>query len=289
MKFIALIVALLFIQHWGSAQRMHRDEWYDFSLEKLRSLALPAPLQLALAILAPTLLVFWLLNLAGSWGFGLPALALNIAILLYSFGRGNYEEAMSAYRKHCRAGDFEAAYLLAGKLFPRRDGDTGPDDAEESHRWMRKRLLYMGFERWFAVIFYFALFGAAGALAYRLCQLSEARSGGEKTPGSRTLHVLDWAPARLLAFSFTLTGDYLGGRGKLISALQDFAIPNEEVLAEVACAALGTQSWEDSEGGVAGVQAQAEAYNREMQHLHSMMSRSAVAWVFLLALLVVLV
>ena len=298
MMFIALLAALLVIQYWDSARLLHRDQWFDVVLAKLLGLSLPPALVLALLVLAPALLLFWLLMPLQELWFGLPGLVLTILVLLYSFGRGNYQETVSEYRRHCQSGDFEAAYLLAGERFPRQHGDVDPEDALQLHRWMRKRLLYMGFERWFAVVFYFGLFGAAGALAYRLCQLGVERveaarnDGGEEENGAgeaeqtdlaaRLLHILDWVPTRLLAFSFTLTGDYLGGRERALSAVQDLDSPAEVVLDDVACAALGTRS--EPESGSAG-----ETWDLELGQLHSLMSRSAMAWVFLFALLVVFI
>ncbi len=286
MKFIALILALVFIQYWGSARLLHRDEWFQGMRESLREAGLPGSFELAIALLGPSLLLFWFLDQTGSWLFGLLALAVNVLVLLYSFGRGDYEAAMAGYRRHCQEGDFEAAFLMIQELFPCQQCDADAEDAEHLHRWMKQRLLYMGFERWFAVIFYFALFGAAGALLYRLAQLAGEVAEGEESDSVQTqwLHVLDWLPTRLLVFAYTLTGDYVGSREQMMSSLQDIETPSDEVIADAAHAALGLKSTVFTDNGDSEAFAQVSEW--EMGQLHSLMSRSAVAWVVVISLIV---
>jgi AmpE protein len=284
MKFIALILALIFIQYWGSAQLLHRDEWFQSLRARLAGSGVSSSIELAIAVLVPALLLFWLLDQTGSWLFGLPGLAISVLVLLYSFGRGDYEEAMSGYRRHCQEGDFEGAFLMTRQLFPCQHCDVEAEDAEHLHRWMKRRLLYMGFERWFAVIFYFALFGAAGALLYRLAQLAGEADENDSLQG-QLLHVLDWLPTRLLVFSYTLTGDYMGSREQMMSSLRDIETSSDEVIADSAHAALGLKSTVFTDNG--DVEAFAQVSDWEMGQLHSLMSRSAVAWVVVISLIVV--
>ena len=143
------------------------------------------------------------------------------------------------------------------------------------------------------MIFYFALFGAAGALLYRLAQLAgdtgEVDSAGEAQSSDslqrQLLHVLDWLPTRLLVFSYTLTGDYMGSREQMMSSLRDFEISSDEVIADSAHAALGLKSTVFTDNG--DVEAFAQVSDWEMGQLHSLMSRSAVAWVVVISLIVV--
>jgi AmpE protein len=286
-KFIALILALLFIQYWGSAQMLHRDEWFESFRSWLSGLNLPKSAGIAFAVLAPTLFLYWSLYEVSGWVFGLPVLAINVLVLLYSFGRGDYEAAMSGYRQHCRDGDFEAAFLVTRELFPCQPCDADAEDAEHLHRWMKKRLLYMGFERWFAVIFYFALLGAPGALAYRLAQIIGTTPESDDAEDARNhlVHWLDWLPSRLLVFAFSLTGDYMGSREQTMAAVQELESAADEVIADAAHAALGFKSTVFTDNGDAEAYAQVSEW--EMGQLHSLMSRSAVAWVAVISLFVV--
>ena len=91
-------------------------------------------------------------------------------------------------------------------------------------------------------------------------------------------------PARLLAAAFTLTGDFVGSRDELLDALQQSSKDAGQLLYGVAIAAAGTEpdalSGENNAFGE-----QASAQNLEFAGL---LSRSAVCWVALISLLVVL-
>ena len=147
---------------------------------------------------------------------------------------------------------------------------------------VQRALLYEGLQRWFSVLFYFVLLGPAAALAYRLLQL--CRDSFEPELAGRWLFLLDWIPARLLAATFALTGDFIGSREQLLSGLQDTAADAGKLLYTVAAAALGSEvaspSEEDAVFGPV-----AEAQNRE---LDALLSRSAVCWIVAMALVVLL-
>lgn len=288
MKFMALIIALAFLQYWGSAQPFHRDDWYRSLLRALSAWSLGAWVMLGASLLLPVLLLVLLLEVSGSWLFGLPVLIINVAVLLYSFGRGNFDALLGKYREYCRSGDFEAAYLFAiEELGSGSDGER-PSGEEELHRWVKERLAYLGFERWFAVTFYFALFGAPGALAYRLLQLN---AGGSGEPGSnpaqeRLLFWVDWLPSRVLVFAFAVTGDWVGSRDQMKTALGDFRSSTARVLSDAVHAALGLKTSVFSANG--DVEAWAQISDWEIGELRGLLTRSAIAWVVVLSLIVLL-
>ena len=288
MKFIALLIVLALMQYWGSSRHLHRDQWYQSLWDRLAGFRLPQELNLLIAIVVPASLLAWLLAVSADWLFGLLGLALNVLLLLYCLGRRDYEGLLKRYREQCREGDFEAAFLLARQEFPAQPEEEDPVDAEHLHRWMKRHLAYMGFERWFAVIFYFVLLGAPGALAYRLLQLSaELRDEPElRRLQRRLLHIVDWLPARFLVFAFALTGDYMGSREQMTSSIQNLHTPAAETISDAAHAALGLKSTVFSDNG--DVEAFAQVSDWEIGQLQGLLARSAVAWVLIIALLVVL-
>ena len=153
---------------------------------------------------------------------------------------------------------------------------------------MKQHLAYMAFERWFAVIFYFVLFGAGGALAYRLLHLSvELRDEAKWAHVQRkVLHIVDWLPARMLVFSFALTGDYMGSREQVTSSIQNLDTSAAETISDAAHAALGLKSTVFSDNG--DVEAFAQVSDWEVGQLQSLLSRSAVAWILVVSLLILL-
>lgn len=280
MLFLALITAVVLLQAWGTAARVQHDGWFDTWQALVASLALPAGVRLALTVLLPVLAVAVILRLAEPLLFGLLWIGLAAVLLLYAFGRGDFQEAMAHYRAHVANGDFEAAYLQACDRFGWARSRDDPATAEQAHALIQRALLYEGFQRWFAVLFYFVLLGPGGALAYRLLQLS----GEDSLPSHRRrcLFLVDWVPARLLAASFALTGDFIGSRPALLNALQDTSLEADELLAGVAIEAVGEPS-SPAAGDDDSLAAWAAAQNRE---LGALLSRSAVCWIAVLSLLV---
>ena len=290
MKFLALVIAMGLLQYWGSAGPVHRDDWFRDLVSRFSGSGLMMELQLAMSVLVPALLVLWLLDFVQGWALGLVPLAISVVVLLYSFGRGDYEALLEQYREYCRKGDFEAAFLFAQQQLTRGSSDECPSGPERLHRWVKERICYLGFERWFSVMFYFVLFGAPGALAYRLLVLY--REGTEEAEQQRTLdsvqYWVDWLPARLLVFTFAVTGDWVGSREQLSASLTDTRSPTGEVLGDAAHASLGLKATVfASDSG--DTQAFAEVSDWEMGQLQGLLSRSAVAWVVVLALLVLLI
>lgn len=290
MTFLALIIALTLLQYWGSASPVHTDDWFYKLIGKLSGSGLAATLQFALAVLLPALLVFWVQSLVVGVLFGAVSLALMVLVLLYGFGRGDFEALVGQYREYCQRGDFEAAYLFAREEMPGEIEEQCSGSPEQLHRWMKERICYMGFERWFGVIFYFAILGPAGALAYRLLhlysELDESPVPAELV--ARVRYFVDWAPARLLVFAFALTGDWVGSREQVMTSLQDTTTANSAVIADAAHAALGlkTTVFSDSNGDT---EAFAEVGDWEINQLQNLLRRSAVAWVVVLSLLVLFV
>jgi AmpE protein len=244
------------MQYWGSSRPLHRDQWYAWLLDRVAALKLPVTLSLFIAAVPPALLLAWFLSVSQAWLFGLLGLALNVVLLLYCLGRRDYEGLAERYREQCREGDFEAAFLLAREEFPPGPGEELPENEEHLHRWMKRSLAYMAFERWFAVIFYFVLLGAPGALLYRLLHLS------------------------------SLTGDYMGSREQLTSSIQNVQVSAAETISDAAHAALGLKSTVFSDNG--DVEAFAQVSDWEIGQLQGLLSRSAVAWVLVISLLVLL-
>ena len=284
MTFLAIIIAVLLQQAWSLAERVQHDHWFDGWRARVGALGFGDWLGLALAVLVPTVLAHLVLDAVEPVLFGLGWLLLAIVLLLYSFGRGDFQAAMAQYRGHAYSGDFEAAYLAASEQFNWENDQHPPDTALEVHARVQRVMLYEGFQRWFAVMFYFVLLGPAGALAYRLSQLYCEASEVPSVTALRWLALLDWVPVRLLASTFTVTGDFIGSRDELLASLTDPAANAQEVLYSVGVAALDPDVCDPS-GDEAVFGPEAAAQNREFEAL---LSRSAIGWIVVLSLLILL-
>ncbi|MEH6580445.1 MAG: regulatory signaling modulator protein AmpE [Halioglobus sp.] len=280
MTFLAIIVALIFSRVWGDSNPLRNDSWF-FSLQStIRGLGFSPSVGFLIYLGIPVLACLFLLDASESILFGLVWIVLAAGLLLYAFGRGQYANLVERYRSYCVTGDFETASHYAQSVLGMEFGDEAIVSARQVHMAIQRELLYMGYQRWFSVLFYFVVLGPVGALFYRLLQLS--RLTPERAEAERLLYFADWIPARLLAAGFALTGDFLASRDSLVSSVM---VPEETagaVLQTVGRAAIGASDYDDEV--LTGFLAK-EAVS-ETTELNALLSRSAVSWVVVLSLLV---
>ncbi len=278
MTFLALILALLLAYAWDFGPSLHRDDWFQRWLSRVASLGLGPVPRVLLAVLLPFLLAQWILDALEGLMFGLVWIVAAAGLLLYAFGRGNLGAEQEKYRSQCRREDFEGAYLYgAGELAWL---DEGENDAARSpaevHIGMQRGFLYQAQQRWFAVLFYFLLLGPAGALAYRLLQLASNRDT------AAILHIADWLPARLVAATFTVMGNFVDSADELLAGVLDAKMPAPAMLYSVANAATGEDRVATPETGF-GVHAA-----RQNELFAALVRRSSIAWIVVISLAVVL-
>ncbi len=271
MNFLAILLSLLLQQFWRGGTPVHQDHRFA----RWRSaVARQLPAAKLVAILVPTLLLWWLMAYLHSVLFGLLWIIVGAIVLAYTMGRGDYRALSARYRGYCEQGDYEAAYLFLQQELG-RDGSGDVADVAQLQASAHAALLYEGYQRWFPPLLYFLLLGPAGALLYRLIQLSWREDGGQQE--ARWLAVLDWLPSRLLALSFALTGDFVRCRSAYRRDLFTTA-PPRELLHRIAEAAAVT----------APVAEPGECCNQNLVEVSGLLSRSAILWVSAVALLALL-
>lgn len=139
--------------------------------------------------------------------FGLLELAFMVIVLFLCWGPRDLDADIDAVLK---APDSERRLAAAQRL--------GEGVSERPVAFDAPALIEASFaaalSRRFGVLFWFALLGPVGAIAYRFVQLF-ARSPafatiiGDLRPSfERTALILDWAPAHLLAWSLALVSDF---------------------------------------------------------------------------------
>lgn len=283
MTFLVLIMGLLILRFHGHAQSVQKDSWFrgwTRSVENWSRLRHDSA-QALLIILVPVALLALLLWLVRD--LSLVRFTISLIVLLYSFGRGDLGAQLDDYCDAAKRGDTQAAYH---ELTPINRFDSGATDWLELQQELAAGLPYRLFEREFAVVFWFAVLGPAGALLYRLAWLRAAQlmESSQPTPGrldvwsgSRLLALLEWLPARLLIPTLAIVGNFtpvmqLAGRLCLGS------YPAATLLAILVQTASGWRARDldfDSERDViAGIQA--------------LMRRALVLWVLIVAVWVLL-
>jgi AmpE protein len=147
------------------------------------------------------------------------------------------------------------------------------------HAQVRRGILYLAFERWFAVVFWFYFLGPWAALFYRILQLTLVQHSPEidRQLIRQWLQWIDWLPVRLLGLAFAVTGNFARCFAVWRHHLTGFT-PVPELLV-----IYSEQSIDASEP--AETVAFADRASAELQELDGLIARSTIAWLVMFALL----
>ncbi|MHA7840578.1 MAG: regulatory signaling modulator protein AmpE [Gammaproteobacteria bacterium] len=103
-------------------------------------------------------------------------------------------------------------------------------------------------ERVFAVLFWFVVFGAFGAVLYKGVRVvydemtkANSRFSDMAAPTLQIQHVLDWLPVRLMGLCFALMGNFTATFGPWLKSLVASPANNNKHLTACGLAALGIQ------------------------------------------------
>lgn len=277
MEFIVIVVGLLLMRQLGSLAALQRDSWFLSLVTKLRQALVAAPwLAKLLAMIVPVaalgVVSWWVTD---RW-LGVPLFLISLLVFLYSLGRGDLEKDVEEYQEDLGRGDEQAAYHDIA-AFTDNNQQAVAESAEQAHQEAVRMIAYRYFERYFAVMFWFILAGAPGALLYRLSVIyhrQSLRDNPEKAAEDRWLWLLEWLPARLVGISLAVVGNFPACLARLTESIVS-GEGSAEVLGEYALAASATEI-RDEDGLVA------------TSDIEALFTRTLIFAVFMVAVFVVL-
>jgi AmpE protein len=236
--FLIVLIAVVVLESNGQLAFIQRDiwvrKWYS-ALSGLAGLKSDSLVKILVFVLLPVValqIVLW------SLGDGVLVFLLELAVLLYSFGRGDLRAQIAVLESDIERSDLQAAFHDAAVFnIGHRSGSA--DSAAGLCHELAAALPYRLFERTFAAVFWFFILGAPAALAYRLLALHgdmelglpqgnqiaeeseteqeqaelEPKADQEQTveladSANQLLWYLEWLPARFLALTLGLMGDF---------------------------------------------------------------------------------
>ena len=210
-------------------------------------------------------------------------LAFALVVVLFSFGPHAFEADLEAILKAPdQAGREAAAQALSddGEAVAWRTADLG------------EATTYAALRRRFGVLFWFFVLGPVGALLYRLARQLGHDSSLALDPGARAharylANALDWLPAQLMVFTLALVGHWdavIGAwrRWHQQAAPNSWYLSNPDFLGAAARADVLT----DIEGGDGYTEERTDALH-ELRRLRSALLRALLAWLSVVALMVV--
>ncbi|WOJ94928.1 regulatory signaling modulator protein AmpE [Congregibacter variabilis] len=229
MTFLAMIIALSLQQIIQPGNFLQRDRWliqWD-GFVALRFSAQMLRLVITLGVIAAV--AYWALSLLEGWLFGLVELIAISGLFVWSLGRADFHTALEQYEARA-SDDPEAARAALEDLWaPVDDADTEPADRA------LQRLVYCGYARWFAPLFYFVLAGPIAAVLYRAVAILAANDRGPQY--LQVLRWADWIPARILGLTFALSGDFMAVSQRAPLAHFTDTTPAPQLLWELAAVA----------------------------------------------------
>ena len=284
MVLLAILIVFVLLQLWGSGGPIQRDQWYAEWRDNLSNWLKLTPgsgVHLMLSVLVPVAAVLFLESVIRQSLWGLMDLLLLVLILLYSLGRGDLSQDVADYLERWERGDTEAildSLVEAGEELPTMDS------AADVHREARRRLYTRGFERLFAVLFWFVVAGPAGALMYRLVRLYQpVTMAGLR---DQALHLLDWVPVRLAAAGFALVRDFERGARALNERIWQTDAQVADILQHCGNAALNIVDVDGQDMAAGAGQLDARHQIEAIQELYRL---SWMLWVVVIGVLVILI
>lgn len=275
MFLLEILTALAIHQFWRSPQPVHDQRWFlrwVRYFDQWPVFSRHFYLQGFVVVLLPSVVMAAIIaNVHGALAF-----MLATAVLVVCIGRGEFAEHVAAYRLACVERDWPRAARIAERVGVAETALV-EQDWPALHEAMLQALAYRGFERLFAVVFWFVFLGPLGAMVYRLSQAFARHHASEVA--RHWLWALEWLPVRLLSGSFAVTGNFVGCVNSWSRLMADTAYSSGEVLKRCA---LGASSIIDDERVHA-----CDVTEREIAALHSLYSRTLGLWLAVLALWVI--
>lgn len=315
MGLIALLIALAVLYNEKIPAGLQRDAWYSDWYSSLTYLPRGLP-RLLVGLALPVIGLDVLLRFVDGWVFGLVSLSVAVAVLLYSFGRGDVVDDITALADDAENEDMQGVYHRAEALSGQTDAPEldVSDDAALSGQVINA-LSYRFMEHVFAVVFWFFVLGPAAALLYRLLWLSaQAKETGlvesaiersiESTDQSTTedtdmvasdnvgenpkdnaslarnwLYWAEWLPVRALGLILAVVGNF----GSCVETWLESLVSTESSPSLLG-AFVSTSFTPDSADAGASVGSRLAT---QLRSLESLFFRCALAWLVFVAVVTV--
>lgn len=233
MTLISLLIALALERLVGYMSDFRRPAlWLRYANgfdAALRRLGLGhTGLRLLVVLLVPVLVVGWLSDLFDSVLLGLLWIVFSVGAMLLCLGPDDLEEEVNAYTEAVAMEDSSRQWRIAARFV---GAAQVPEDPRERARAVAGAAFAESNSRIFAVVFWFALLGPTGAVLYRLVrtlahlpledektgEVSETEEAEEEPEDDHSessrlaaglCALLEWAPARLVALGYAITGSF---------------------------------------------------------------------------------
>ncbi len=223
MKIIAILIAFALTNTLPQVHKYRRSNWlkkYVYRANNQLSI-LPGWAGATSSILLPALpllLLFIFMQLGETVLGGLGTFLISLLVLLYTFGPRNLDADIKAYLKaETPEQKAQAITNLCGSscnsIHSQADEQSiDSDDEASSCSQLTGAVFQQALRRWFAIIFWFALFGVYGALGYRLIEWLTSQPLPLSEQQRKNFHsirsILEWPVAQLMTLGLAIAADF---------------------------------------------------------------------------------
>lgn len=292
MKFLILFFTLAIQRYRGVSRQTTQSRsftrWFGLFQNKSWFQKIGRNGRYTLVVFVPSILIGGTFILVEDLMWGLPAILLEVALLLYVLSYADFYRHVDHYREKVTEGDIQGAFQCADQYLAIPEIELS-EELSQMHDQVCHTILHRWFEFFFLMVFWFLILGVPGVLiAWFSLQYSQLVHCEEKA--WRPLHWLSWIPARLLGLTFALAGNFVEAISVWKQTLWKWRTPADIVLYKVALASLsrGNEPMliDDNENSKIEAADVKEACDQmaELQHLHN---RSVIVWLVIIALITI--
>lgn len=210
MSLIIILLALLVERLAAFIHPIRNHHWLEHYTQKVTLMVgKRAYVSLPLTVVPILAVVFVVHFLLLKVSFGWAAWLYDLVVLVYCLGNTHLRLRAQECYEQVTLGNVESARSMLLEYFDVEEaGEITPFVL--MHAFYRAAL-----QRIFAILFWFIILGPVGAVLYRvLHKLSvyvseEGAMGQVKSLSNQATFLMDWIPARLLALSFCLAGNFM--------------------------------------------------------------------------------
>ena len=281
MSFIAILCSIFIELGLKALEGWRRFDWFDqltdwILLQMKNTSVQEGPITL-IAILAPVVLVTWIIAalLSGVWI--IFAFVFSVFILSMSLGPHDPLRMTQEYLAALENNDAATARTLAEALLGKEVSENDVVTAQE----VKEKLFIQLVTNILGVFFWFIILGPVGAVLFRANCLLRNRYRGENNgfvDAINELHkILIWIPARLTVIGFAITGSFVHTLESMNHFSDLWKMESEKLLIECGLGAMSSAiQVEENQPDLTGV------------HMALALSkRTVIAWLTVLGLLVI--
>ena len=234
MSLISLLIALMAERHlsspWWQFNRYFQQylAWWKKTDKQLKFLH--TPLYTFAVIALPTIITLLILNVVDD---GLVHLIISTVVLIICFGCVKSRDAYKCYLRSAFRGETTTCEINRQQLLQ----EKGLDD-----QGFGQSLVWLNYRYYIAIMLFFVLFGAPGAVFYRLLTALGERNQDEELNLSddvlqvckQALAFIDWLPVRITAFGYMFVGHFSKAMTTWLESLYDFKQSPNAILISIA-------------------------------------------------------